>query len=80
MQCLDGAHKIHAIVAQRGLPQIDPDDVGQVGNLRRIGNPPGLCKKLERPIANRPLVTNLPTKQLRDRLNKIVAARKERKI
>jgi len=39
------------------------DHVGQVGNLRRIGNPPvtefGI---IYGPIANRPQVTNLPHK------------------
>jgi len=37
--------------------------VGQVGNLRRIGNPPGLDTEFTYgPIANRPQVTNLPHK------------------
>jgi len=35
--------------------------VGQVGNLRRIGNPPGVNPEITyRPITNRPQVTNLP--------------------
>jgi len=37
--------------------------VGQVDNLRRIGNPPGLNPEFTYgPIANRPQVTNLPHK------------------
>jgi len=40
-----------------------PDYVGQVGNLRRIGNPPGPVSGIfNGPIANRPQVTNLPHK------------------
>jgi hypothetical protein len=37
--------------------------VGQVGNLRRIGSPPGVgCGITYGPIANRPQVTNLSHK------------------
>jgi hypothetical protein len=35
-------------------PQIDSDHVRQVGDLRRIGNPPVAVQKIVRPIANRP--------------------------
>jgi len=36
-------------------------NVGQVGNLRRIGNPPVNDSGINlRPITNRPQVTNLP--------------------
>jgi len=39
------------------------DFVGQVGNLRRIGNPPGVDSGIiYGPIANRPQVANLPHK------------------
>ena len=51
------------------------DDVGQVGNLRRIGNPPGPEQEMSSgPITNRPRVINLP------HIEKIVAAHEETKI
>src|SRR5258708_39356302 len=46
-----------------------------VGNLRRIGNPPGPGKKIVGPIANRPQVTNLPHKRNKEFSNRIVAMR-----
>jgi DUF1009 family protein len=40
-------------------------NVGQVGNLRRIGNPPVIESVITYgPIANRPPVTNLPHMEL----------------
>jgi hypothetical protein len=57
--------------------------VGQVGNLRRVGNPPlfGTVQFIGRPIANRPQDAILPyiagLEPQRAGCVKIVAARKE---
>ena len=40
--------------------------VGQIGNLRRIGNPPaGVVRAAGRRISNPPQVANLPHKTIR---------------
>jgi hypothetical protein len=50
-------------VAQRGFAAIGIDRVGQIVNLRPIGNRPVNNSEVsDRPIANRPQVTNLPHK------------------